>query len=333
MSPAAGRDLMNRMVLATFNADKLNFIMKKFYVIILCAALGACVSNPNLKMGEYYPTQTENLDKVIAEVEHRNNTLEQHPDWISMASQRFLLRELSTVRVDAYENYRKYLDNGALYVIVHPAYSVFFNNDDPYSDSKDTVESFLNETAYTQSSRLIMEQERSLRDFLEITSTRNRLIVLVLPDNSQQYRMGTDMFTLYVNSVTNGSDSVLYLYSKKPNGGHLSEGSKQQLIEFFKAVDPERIIIGGGYLGRCIEGFYRDFSSSPFGERMLISGELSAFSRDDLKDLDIDDFLKDGKLNIAALREVVSSKSAAGITFKEILKNYQNYKNNKGQRG
>lgn len=322
---------MNRMVLATFNIDKLNFIMKICYAIILCAALGACAINPNVKMGEYYPKQIDNLDKIIAEVEHRNNTLEQQPAWISMASQRFLLRELTTVWVDAYEKYRKYLDGGALYVIVHPAYSVFFNNDDPYSDSKGTVESFLNETAYTKSSRLIMEQERSLRDFLEITSTRNRLIVLVLPNNGQQKR--ADMFALYVNSVTNGSDSVLYLYSEEPNRGQLSEGSKQQLIEFFRAVDPGRIIIGGGYLGRCIEDFYRDFSSSPFGERMLISGEISAFRRDDLKALDIDDFLQDGKLNIAALREVVSLKSAAGITFKEILKNYQNYKNNKGQRG
>jgi hypothetical protein len=324
---------MNRTVLATSNIDNLNFIMKKFSAIILFTALSACVSNPSVKMGEYYPTQIENLENIAAEVEHRNDTLEQHPAWISMASQGFLLRDLSTVRVDAYENYRKYLDSGALYVIVHPAYSVFFNNDDPYSDSKDTVESFLNETAYTKSSRLIIEQERALRDFLEITSTRNRLIVLVLPDNSQEDRVGRDMFTLYVNSVTNGSDSVLYLYSEEPNRGQLSKGSRQQLIEFFRVVDPERIIIGGGYLGRCIEDFYRDFSSSPFGERMLISGEISAFKRDDLKDLDIDDFLKYGKLNIAALREVVSSKSASGITFKEILKNYKNYKNNKGQRG
>lgn len=312
--------------------------MKKFYAIILCAALCACARNPDVKMGEYYPTQIEKLDNIIAEVEHRNDTLEQHPAWISMASQGFLLSDLSTLRVDAYENYRKYLDNGDLYVIVHPAYSVFFNNDDLYSDSIGTVDSFLNETAYTKSSRLIMEQERSLRDFLEITSTRNRLIVLVLPNNGQQSRgsisgEGRDKFALYVNSVTNGSDSVLYLYSEKPNGGKLSEGSKQQLVEFFMAVDPERIIIGGGYLGRCVEDFYRDFSSSTFGERMLISGEISSFNIDDLKDLDIDDFLKDGKLNIAALREVVSSKSAAGITFKEILKNYQNYKNNKGQRG
>jgi hypothetical protein len=63
---------------------------------------------------------------------------------------------------------------------------------------------------------------------------------------------------------------------------------------------------------------------------MMVAGEISAFSIDDMNRLNVGDFLKDGKLNIEVLKEVVSSKGLKGISFKEILQNYQNYRNNRG---
>ncbi len=260
--------------------------MRTLCIISLCVALCACATTPRVKVGEYYPGHLKNLDEIVAEVEKRNDTLEQHPAWISLATKGFLIKELSEVHETDYQEYRQYLDDGGLYVIVHPAYSFFFHDERPYYAAGNTVDSFLNETTYTKSSRFLREQERSLRDFLEITSTRKRLIVLVLPGGYQDYhgyiyKDGTDMFALYVNSVTNNSESVLYLYSERPDRGRLSKESKKRLLEFFRSVRPEKIILGGGYLGRCIQDFYRDFSSSAYGEKMAIAGEISSFSRDD----------------------------------------------------
>jgi len=312
--------------------------MKILLIMIMCGVLSSCATIPQVEFGEYYPKQVKNFEKISAEIEKRNATLEQHPAWISLATRDFLIKQLSEISPDDYPNYRQYLDDGDLYVIVHPAYSVFFHDlQQPYEPGN-PVDLLLKEKTFTKTSRFIREQERSLRDFIEITSTRRRLILLVLPSEYRNYdgyiyKGKTDMFARYVNSVTNSSESVLYLYSEKPNRGRLSEWSKKQLIEFFESVNPERIIIGGGYLGRCIEDFYKDISSSTYGEKMMVAGEISAFSREDMNRLEIDDFLKDGKLNIEALKEVISSKGLRGVTFKEILRNYRNYRNNRGNRG
>jgi hypothetical protein len=303
-------------------------------IIIVCGVLSACATNPHVEFGEYYPRLNFNHEIIAAEINERNTTLEQHPAWKSMAAGRFMIKQLPDINPEEYSNYRKYLDDGDLYVIVHPAYSVFFHDLQPYLPGN-PVDSFVSETTYTDASRFSREQERSLRDFIEITSTRKRLILLVLPGNYQEYggyyyRDKTDLYARYVNSVTNNSESVLYLYSEKPNRGKLSAKSKEQLTNFFESVNPERIIIGGGYLGRCISDFYKNISSSGFGEKMMVAGEISAFSRDDMNRLNVGDFLNDGKLNIEVLKEVVSSAGLKGISFKEILKNYNNYRNNRG---
>lgn len=312
-------------------------MMRIVYIVVMCGVLAACATTPQVEFGEYYPKQIVNFEQISAEIEERNTNLEQQPAWISMATRDFLLKHLFEVDPGDYPNYRQYLDNGDMYVIVHPAYSIFFHDQQPLVPS-DPVDSFVNESTFTSAARFTREQERSLRDFTEITSTRKRLIVLVLPGDYRDwqgyiYKDKTDMFARYVNSITNNSESVLYLYSEKPNRGRLSEKSKERLIAFIESVNPERIIIGGGYLGRCIEDFYKNISSTAFGEKMMVSGEISAFSREDMKRLHIDDFLKDGKLNIEVLKEVVSSRGLKGITFKEILKNYRNYRNNRENRG
>lgn len=304
------------------------------YIIIVWGLLSACATNPQVKFGEYYPKQVINREKIESDINTRNTTLEQHPSWKAMAAADFMIKNLSEVNPEEYPNYRHYLDDGDLYVIVHPAYSVFFHDLQPYIPD-DPVNSFVNETTYTDASRFLREQERSLRDFIEITSTRKRLIVLVLPGDYREwdgyyYKGQADLFARYVNSVTNSSESVLYIYSEKPNRGRLSKNSKEQLLDFFESVNPERIILGGGYLGRCIQDFYKNISSSSFGEKMMVAGEISAFSRDDMNRLNVGDFLKDGKLNIEVLKEVVSSAGLKGISFKDILQNYHNYRNNRG---
>jgi hypothetical protein len=258
-------------------------IMKRILsIMILCGVLSACATSPHVEFGEYYPRQVFNREIIEAEINERNTTLEQHPAWKAMASADFMIKQLTKIKPEEYSTYKQYLDDGDLYVIVHPAYSIFFHDLQPYYLGS-PVESVLNESTYSNAATLTREQERSLRDFIEITSTRKRLIVLVLPGDyldygGYYYKGKTDLFARYVNSVTNSSESVLYLYSEKPNRGRLSIKSKERLIEFFEAVNPERIIIGGGYLGRCIQDFYKNISPSRFGKKMMVAGEINGYN-------------------------------------------------------
>ncbi len=295
------------------------------------AVLSACVATPPVKMGEYYPHKIGNLEQIVGEVEERNNTLEKHPAWIALAEQDFMLKRLDSLPESDYPNYRKYLDDGILYVIVHPAYSVFFSEGESAPTTQAPMDAFLNRTAFTEQHRFLQEQERSMRDFLEITSTRKRLIVLILPGDYRDfdgyyYRDSVDEYARFINSVTNSSESVLYLYSKKANIGHLSEDSKERLLKFIESVNPASIVIGGGYLGRCVADLYSDLSPSVDEKKLSVAAEITAISSEDLRNFPASDFLQDGKLNIAALKEVISSRDMKGSSLKDFAKNYRNYK-------
>ncbi len=60
--------------------------------------------------------------KVIARIEERNSTVEDDPDWIRRSYSGLLVRRLTNLPEREYSNYRKYLDDGAVYIIVHPAF-------------------------------------------------------------------------------------------------------------------------------------------------------------------------------------------------------------------
>jgi hypothetical protein len=289
-------------------------------------------------MGQYYTPRVEDLDQILAEIEARKSSLEKHPEWISLATRGFFIKNLLDLPESQYPEYRRYLDDGTLYIVVHPAYYVFFEDHGLNRSAENPVETFLKEPAFTRDAQFLREQERALRDFLEITSMRKRLIVLILPGNYRDfsgfaYRNSSDEYARYINSVTNSSESVLYLYSNKPFNGRLSYESRESLLHFIEAVNPKAIRIGGGYLGRCIEDFYKDLTSSVSEDKVAIAGEISAFSPEELKGLDLNEFLEGGRLNISAMKQIVSSKNIKGIPFKEFLRNYKNYKNASGQKG
>ncbi|HWR58209.1 MAG TPA: hypothetical protein VN328_04900, partial [Thermodesulfovibrionales bacterium] len=130
----------------------------------------------------------------------------------------------------------------------------------------------------------------------------------------------------YINSVTNESESVLYLYSKKPNNGHLTDESREQLLKFIEEVKPETILIGGGYLGRCVRDFYGDLTASIGREKVSIAAEITAISSEDAKNFVVADFLVDGKLNIPMLKEIINSEDMKGSSLKDFMRSYKNFK-------
>lgn len=309
---------------------------KGLVIALLIGLLSGCATKATTPAGFYYPKKIPDLEKIKISIETRNKTLERHPQWQMTASQRILVKSLEDINKNDYKRFRDYLDDGVMYIIVHPAYYFFFHEDPALSSDSKEINTFIERDAFTRTDLFLREQEKALRDFLEITSTRNRLLLLVLPGNYREYagykyRYGEDEFAKYINEVSNDSIATLYLYSEKPNRGMLSRESKDLLLRFIRAVNPDRIILGGGYLGRCLEDFYRQLSPLMKDGQVEIEPWISALSPEDLKYFDLDDLIKDGRLDMSLLKDLHKNYSSArNNSFRDLIKNYRN---NKGRQG
>lgn len=308
--------------------------MKRLCIILLMGLLSGCATKAITPLGFYYPKNISNLEAVQSLVEVRNKTIESHPQWRMIASQRLIPRYLEDIPESEFKRFRDYLDDGVMYIIVHPAYYFFFHDD--YSTETKEIENYLEKNTLTKTGLFLREQERSLRDFLEITSTRNRLILIVLPGNYREYsgyryRYGDDEFARYINEVTNNSEASIYLYSEKPNRGMLSRESMKTLTKFIEAVKPDKIVLGGGYLGRCLEDFFRQLAPDLKDGQVEIEPWISALSPEDLRYFDLDDLVKEGRLNMNPIKELQRNYSnARDRSFRELIRNYRN---NKGRQG
>ena len=306
---------------------------KGLIILLLIGLLSGCVSSTITPFGAYYPKQVQNLEMIRSLVETRNKTIESHPQWHMLASQGIMPRSLEDIPEREFKKFRDYLDDGVMYIIVHPAYYFFFHGE----QSADTngIDAYLEKNTFTRTGFFLREQERSLRDFLEITSTRDRLILIILPGNYREYsgykyKYGDDEYARYINEVTNNSVATVYLYSEKPNRGMLSQESKNTLLRLIEAVNPDKIILGGGYLGRCLEDFYRQLSPHMKDGQVEIEPWISALSPEDLRYFDLDDLIKKGRLNMDLVKELQRHYSNSKDYFRDLIRNYRN---NKGKQG
>lgn len=288
-------------------------------IFLVLAGISGCASpqltaeiKPIIKGDDSLPLMHDENMNILKSIISRNNTIEDDPSWIETAYKRFLIRNLKDVHEEDFDRYAKYLENRSVYIIVHPAYYVFFQDEkDPSGNSQDltsnAVDRFIIETDYSAKTRLIRAQEKMLRDFLEFKSTEQKLVILVLPRDYESYdaykfKDGKDEYMRYLNEVTNGADSVLYLYSKKPNRGLLAEKDRKRLVRFLYKIKAQSILLGGGYIGRCLEDFYKDIEQY-FGEdKLFVVPEIVAISPSDITNNIASDLLKaDGTVNLNRL--------------------------------
>lgn len=303
--------------------------------LLLIAAMAAgCASAPistaidaPFKVPKDRPEEKEHVRSVLAEIDQRNKTVESDPKWIAKAYEGFMIKNLDQVSESDYAQYAQYLDHGAVYIIVHPDYYTFFRESvalDDYvsSPSRNAVELLLQEPAYSSKTRLEIAQEKAMRDFLEYTSTDKKLVIVVLPRYYRTYvgyrfRGDSDEFMRYINEVTNGSDSVLYLYSKRPNRGMLAEKERRKLLKFLYDIKAKEILLGGGYVGRCLEEFYKDIEQYYSDEKLYIVPGIVAFSPADLSSGTASDMLTpEGMIDLGKLSKGIRTNSLGnqGIT-------------------
>lgn len=286
----------------------MNRSTKAYCVLSLCAMivlflLSGCVpayTLRNINTDDYdkirAPVGSARLDpaevqETIAKIEERNRTVENDPEWIRRSYNGLMVRKLNNLPEREYRNYRKYLDDGSVYIIVHPAFFPFFHypqevpliDEDAFLPRHNVVERLLSIKPKDEEFALLQAQERRMRDFLEFMSTRKKLVIVVVPRNYNQfrgykYRRGRDEYTRYLNEVTNFSESVLFAESRSPNRGYLIDEDGIRLMEFLLSVKAKNIYIGGGYIGRCLEDFYVLLTEEFGPDDIYIVPELSDIS-------------------------------------------------------
>ncbi len=311
--------------------------MKSAVLAFLVLSVCSCASPLPTAIRSPFPSddaeRRRHNEELLSRIEERNATVEHDLEWRRHAYEKFLVKNLHEIDEHEYEGYARYLDSGAVYIIVHPAYYTFFQSGDSSSyenrsllSDSNAVDRLLSEPVYFSTTKLIRAQEKMLRDFLEYMSTDRRLVILILPGGYQEYagyryRKASDEYMRFINEVTNESASVLYVYSKKPNRGTLADHEKKALMKLLIAVKAKEILVGGGYMGRCLEDFYKEMVQY-YGERLYVVPEITAISPVDVSYGDASDvLLPDGTIDTVKFSQRLRTQLTGSREVRPNMKN------------
>lgn len=154
-------------------------------------------------------------------------------------------------------------------VMVHPAYSLFFREEQ--------------RSAYTAAKYdLLKFQLDSEARFISYIAKTDNLLILVLPGNFQQESIAPLSYTYYLNAAAGEGTSVYYITSETWNSGVLSRDTMVTLYGFLRKVGATRMLIGGGYIGRCQREFHNQVSTYVDMVSPYIVPEISSVSPDDI---------------------------------------------------
>lgn len=228
-------------------------------------------------------------------VEPDEEELKKHAEVISRFYGKLNILSLDQIPEEKYVDYKKYVNSGVAYVVVHPSYYVFFHN---YNQrkvvierekgmyAKNIVDIFIDEYPAGSSSILknMKESEGRERAFLKKASSKRRLLILVLPLDYQNhpeypYR-GLDEYARYLNEVTGAPPSVVYIESASYKHGSLTFDTLVKLNMFLQAVGVKTLLLGGGYIDLCQKEFQEEAKKIQHIERVEVLREISLDSPD-----------------------------------------------------
>jgi hypothetical protein len=157
----------------------------------------------------------------------------------------------------------------AVTIMVHPAYSLFFREErrSTYSEAKYDLLKF--------------QLDNEARFIGEIAKSDN-LLILVLPGNYQKDSLAPLSYTFYLNSSTQSGPLVYYITSETSSSGSLSTDTMVTLYGFLQKVKADKVLIGGGYIGRCQREFYNQITTYVDKIPAFIVPEISSISPDDI---------------------------------------------------
>jgi hypothetical protein len=192
------------------------------------------------------------------------------------------------------------LQGKAVTIMVHPAYSLFFREE--------------RRSAYTEVKYdLLKFQLDNEARFISAIAKTDNLLILVLPGNFQQESIAPLSYTYYLNAAAGAGASVYYITSKTLTSGFLSMDSLVTLHGFLQKVKATRVLIGGGYIGRCQREFSNQVSASMDRVTASIVPEISSLSPDDVSDRDAAEILASLRQgDYTPIRMFIEKKSGGG---------------------
>lgn len=158
-----------------------------------------------------------------------------------------------------------------VFIVVHPAYSLFF---------RDEHRSLYSEAKYA----LLLLQLETEANFIKEASQAGKIVILVVPGSYETESVAPRSYTSYLNSVAGAGEKTFILYSETASSGSISMNDMIDLYRFLDGVKAGKVLIGGGYIGRCQREFYVGLTGYFDKAPVYVVPELSTLSPDDITD-------------------------------------------------
>lgn len=188
-------------------------------------------------------------------------------------------------------------------VIVHPAYSLFFREE--------------RRSRYTEAKyELLKFQLDSEARFISAIAKTDNILVLVLPGNFQKESIAPLSYISYLNATAGDGQSVYYTTSEIWSSGALSMDSMVKLYAFLHEVRTDKVLIGGGFIGRCQREFYNQTAAYLEKVSTYIVPEISSISPDDISTQEASEIIESlRRRDYAPIKRFIEKKTqgAAGI--------------------
>lgn len=165
-------------------------------------------------------------------------------------------------------------------IIVHPAYALFFDK---------PIES----DCRSPKCALLDLQIESEARFIALNAEKGRPTILVLPADPIVEAEFPHIYSAYLNRLTSGSSSVYAVFSKTSSSGALDRDDMLALYGFLSGIEAPRVMIGGGYIGRCQKEFYTQLTTYFSRSKVYLVPEISVISPADISDRDAVDIAND----------------------------------------
>jgi len=188
-----------------------------------------------------------------------------------------------------------------VYVIVHPAYAVFFQN---------LGKENLSEAKY----RLLKKQFETEREFIAKQAASGATIILVLPGKTSDgvFSETYPAYREYLNKTAGPRSSVFFIYSETSSSGAIPQNEMMSLYYFIRGLRPARIMVAGGYIGRCQREFYNEFTNYIEKSQVFIVPQLSTISPDDVTEKEAAQILKDlEQQDYTLVKQFIDKKTGA----------------------
>lgn len=158
-----------------------------------------------------------------------------------------------------------------VFIIVHPGYSVFFNNEKArqYAGARFRML----ELQFMNESRFIAEQARS-----------GNIVILIIPGNYRIDSVSPLSYLSYLNTFASAGQPVFYLLSETSSNGTIATNDMVNLYHLLQTMRASKVLIGGGYVGRCQKEFYSQFTSYYGLSQTYIVREISTISPEDVSE-------------------------------------------------